>query len=150
MKSVIGITAFAAILAMSSGCDSGSGSGTRSITVGPTTVTAVYGWSGANNKLGFVIFSDLDTPDNVASASAKWAGYIESPAGLTVHYKHTAGGMDINGTEYKFAKGRVFLVSTKEGSMLVSQLDIPIRDAEYRAEINRIAEREEVQAFLHR
>lgn len=150
MKRVIGITAFAAILVMSSGCDSGSGSGTRSITVGPTTVTAVYGWSGANNKLGFVIFSDLDTPDNVASASAKWAGYIESPAGLTVHYKHTAGGMDINGTEYKFAKGRVFLVSAKEGSMLVSQLDIPIRDAEYRAELNRIAEREEVQAFLHR
>jgi hypothetical protein len=56
--------------------------------------------------------------------------------------------MDINGTEYEFVKGRVFLVSTKEGRISVNQLDIPISDANYEAEVDRIAELEEVQEFL--
>ena len=148
----IGVASLCLILALSSGCGTSgkSGSGTRSISVGTTTTTAVYGWSGADDKLGFVIFADLDTPDNVASASAKWTGYIESPTGTTVHYSHTSGGMDINGTEYRFAQGRVFLVSAKEGSISVRQLDIPIRDAVYDTEIDRIAELETVQEFLSR
>lgn len=70
------------------------------------------------------------------------------PTGPTVHYKRTSGGMDIEGTEYEFAKGRVFLVSTEEGRISVNQLDIPIGDAKYDAEMDRIAELEEVQEFL--
>jgi len=56
--------------------------------------------------------------------------------------------MDIDGTEYDFTKGRVFLVSTKEGSVSVRQVDIPIRDVQYDAEIKRIAESEDVREFL--
>ena len=95
-KRVVGLTALSVILALTGGCGTGSGGGTRSITVGTTTTTANYGW-GADNNLGFVIFTDLDSPGTIGSASAKWAGYIESPTGPTVHYKHTSGGMDING-----------------------------------------------------
>jgi DNA polymerase III sliding clamp (beta) subunit (PCNA family) len=54
----------------------------------------------------------------------------------------------IEGTEYKFANGRVFLVSTEGDKISVRQLDIPISDATYDAEIDRIAELEEVQEFL--
>jgi len=70
------------------------------------------------------------------------------PTGPTVHYERTSGGMDIEGTEYEFAKGRVFLVSTEEGRISVNQLDIPTGDAKYGAEMDRIAELEEVQEFL--
>ena len=70
------------------------------------------------------------------------------PTGPTVHYKRTSGGMDIEGTEYEFAKGRVFLVSTEEGRISVNQLDIPIGDAKYDAEIVRLAELEKVLEFL--
>ena len=148
---VIGVATLSVILALSSGCGTSGkgGGGTRSITAGTTTTTAVYGW-GADDKLGFVIFTDLDTPDTVGSASSKWTGYIESPTAPTVHYGHTSDGMDINGTEYKFANGRVFLVSAKEGSISVRQLDIPIGDLVYDTEIDRIAKLEEIQEFLDR
>lgn len=136
------------ILALSVGCDSGAGSGTRRITSDKTTRAAVDGWSDVGKQFGCVLFSDLDPPDNVASASAKWKGYIESPAGTTVHYKHAVGGMDINGTECSFADGRGIVSSTKERKLTVSQFNIPIRDAEYDTEINRIAAFVQVQRLL--
>jgi hypothetical protein len=148
-KIVAGLTAFSVILALTSGCGR-SGGGTRSITAGTTTTTANYGWSGADGKLGFIIFTDLDSPETIGSATATWTGYIKPPTGPTIHYKRTSVGMDINGTEYEFVKGRVFLVSTKEGIVSVSQRDIPIGDAQYDAEIDRIAELEEVQEFLNK
>lgn len=145
---VIGLAVLSVILAWSGGCGGGRGGGTRSITSGTTTTTANYGWRVADEKLEFVIFTDLDSPGTIGSASARGTGYIESPGGPTVHYQRTSDGMNIDGTEYAFARGSVFLVSTKEGSISVSQLDIPIGDAKYDAEIDRIAELEEVQAFL--
>jgi hypothetical protein len=150
MKSrLIVLTAFSVILALSGGCGRvRSGSGTGKVTAGTTKTTANYGWSGADDRLGFVIFTDLDSPGTIGSVSSSWTGSIESPTGPTVHHKRTSDGMDINGTEYEFAKGRVFLVSTKEGRISVNQLDIPISDANYEAEVDRIAELEEVQEFL--
>ena len=149
---LIVLTAFSVILASSSGCGRGnvSGGATGGIGGGTTKKTVNCGWSGADGKLGFVIFADLDSQKPIGTASSGWTGSIESPTGPTVHYKRTSGGMDINGTEYEFAKGRVFLVSTKEGRISVNQLDIPIGDAKYDAEIDRIAELEEVQEFLNK
>jgi hypothetical protein len=82
------------------------------------------------------------------SAGSTWTGHIEPTKGLTVHYQGSADGLEINGTGYTFAKGRVFLVSTKQGSISVGQLDVPIGDAVYDAEIDRIVELDEVQKFL--
>jgi hypothetical protein len=48
----------------------------------------------------------------------------------------------------KITEGRVLLASTKEGRLLVTQLDIPFRSAEHLAENHRIAELDRVQAFL--
>jgi len=56
--------------------------------------------------------------------------------------------IDINGAEYSFANGRVFLVSTKGGKVSADQLDIPIGDADYDAEADRISGLREVQEFL--
>jgi hypothetical protein len=145
MKRFIGLTALSVILVLGGGCRRRSGGGTGSITAG---TMAAYGWSGADDKLGFVIFTDLDSQGTIGSASARWTGYIEPTTGPTVHYKRTSGGLDINGTNYDFANGRVFLASTTEGKISVSQLDIPISDASYEAELDRIAELEEVQEFL--
>ena len=148
MKRIIGLTALSVILVLGGGCGKGSGGGTCSITAGKTATTANYGWDGADDKLGFVIFTDLDSQSTIGSASAKWRGYIKPTTGPTVRYESISGGLDINGTNYDFANGRVFLASTKEGKISVSQLAIPISDVKYDAEIDRIAELEEVQEFL--
>jgi hypothetical protein len=142
------LIAGAVILALTVGCGAGSGGGTRSIVAGTTSTTAAYGWSGADDQLGFVIFTDIDSQGSIGSASGKWKGYIKPTTGPAVRYESVSGGLDINGTNYDFANGRVFLASAKEGNISVSQLDIPIGDAKYDAEIDRIGEIEEVQKFL--
>ena len=79
-----------------------------------------------------------------------WTGTIAPKTGQTIDYKGSAEGLEINGTEYKFAKGRVFLVSTKEETFTVSQLKVPIGDTNYDAELDRIIETADVQAFLRK
>lgn len=148
MKRMISLTALSVILVFSGGCRKGTGGGTGSIPAGTTSNTVNYGWSGADEKLGFIIITDLDNKNTIGSASATWSGSIKPTTGPTVRYESISGGLNINGTNYECANGRVFLASTKEGKVSVSQLDIPISDAKYDAEIDRIAELEEVKAFL--
>jgi len=155
MKSMIGLALISVMLVFSSGCGGGSVGGTGGGTGGVRGGTAVYGWSGANDRLGFVIFSDQGSPGTIGSASSSWRGSIKPASGPTVHYDGSSGGIsidgtkiDIDGAEYKFANGRVFLASTEGAKISVRQLDIPISDARYDAEIDRIAELEEVKEFL--
>ena len=84
---------------------------------------------------------------NVSTGST-WTGHIEPTKGLTVNYEGSADGLEINGTEHKFTTGRIFLVSTKGDTISVEQLNVPIGDAPYEAEIDRIIELKEVQEFL--
>ena len=65
-----------------------------------------------------------------------------------MQYEGDSDGIAINGTEHKFTNGRVFLLETKGGTISVQQLNIPIGDAAYDAEIDRIVELEDVQEFL--
>ena len=65
-----------------------------------------------------------------------------------MQYEGDSDGILIHGTKHKFADGRVFLVETKGGTVWVEQLNVPIGDANYDAEIDRIAELEDVQEFL--
>ena len=138
----------ALILALIIGCGKfESGGGSRSVLAGGTNTEAVYGF-GEGKKLGFVMFTDIPSEGTVASAGSTWTGHIAPKEGQAVVYKGSADGLDINGTEYKFANGRVFLVSSKDDNISVSQLNFPIKDSIYDAEIDRIAETEEVQEFL--
>ena len=65
-----------------------------------------------------------------------------------MQYQGDSDGIVINGAEHKFADGRVFLVETKGGAVSVQQLNFPIGDATYDAEIDRIVELEDVHEFL--
>ncbi len=136
------------ILASIIGCGkTKSGGGSRSVVVGSDASQAVYGIR-EGNELGFAIFTDIRPEGTVASAGSTWTGTIAPKTGQTIDYKGSAEGLEINGTEYKFAKGRVFLVSTKEETFTVSQLRVPIGDTNYDAELDRIIETADVQAFL--
>ena len=138
----------AAILTSITGCgEFGSGGGSRSVLAEGNNTEAVYGF-GEGKKLGFVMFTDIPSEGTVASAGSTWTGHIAPKEGQAVVYKGSADGLDINGTEYKFANGRVFLVSSKDDNISVSQLNVPIGDASYDSEIDRIAKTADVQAFL--
>jgi len=149
MKALVNAIAIAVLLASSVGCGKLeiSGGGSRSIAAGAIARAAVYGFR-AEKELGFVLFTDIPSEGTSVSAGSTWTGQIEPTKGLAVDYKGSADGLEINGTEYSFANGRVFLVSTKEDNISVDHLDVPIGDAMYDAEIDRIVKLEEVQEFL--
>jgi hypothetical protein len=136
------------ILASIIGCGKlTSGGGSRSVSAGAENTTAVYGFDGGM-KLAFVVFTDISSDGTVASGGSTWTGSIAPKKGRAVNYTGSADRLDINGTEYKFASGRVFFVSTKDDAISVSQLDLPIGDENFDAEIDRIAETEEMQRLL--
>ena len=124
-----------------------SGGGSRSVVAGGTATVAVYGFSDGK-KLGFVMFTDIPSEGAVGSAGSTWTGQITPEKGEAVTYQGSASGLDINGSQYNFTNGRVFLVSTTEDTISVRQLNVPIGDAVYDTEIGRIVETEDVQAFL--
>ena len=125
MNKVVDAIAIAVILASIVGCgQKKTGGGSRSIGAGATARASVYGIR-AGMKLGFLMFPDIPSEGTNVSA-----------------------GLEINGTEYKFANGRVFLVSTKGDAILVDQLNVSISDIRYDAEIDRIVKLQEVQEFL--
>ena len=124
-----------------------TGGGSRSITVGANAKEAVYGFRG-ENRLAFVVITDIPSEGTRVSAGSAWTGQIEPTTGPTVNYKGSTDGLEVNGTKYKFANGRVFLLSTTGDNISVSQLNVPIGDGVYGAEIDRIVELEDVQAFL--
>jgi hypothetical protein len=148
MKRTVNAMAVVAILATMVGCgEEKTGGGGRSIVAGATARASVYGIR-AGKELGFVIFTDIPSEGTKVSGGSNWAGRIEPTKGLTVEYKGTADKREINGTEYEFVNGRVFLVSTKGETLSVDQLDVPIDDVRYDAEMDRITELKEVQEFL--
>ncbi len=149
MKPVVNLIAIAVLLALIVSCGESeqTGGGSRGIVAGTIARAAVYGIR-AETKLGFVIFTDIPTEGTIVSAGSTWTGRVEPTEGLTVNYEGSAAGPEINGTEYKFASGRLFLVSREEDSISVGQVNVPIGDAAYDAEIDRIVELQEVQEFL--
>jgi hypothetical protein len=66
-----------------------------------------------------------------------------------VTYRATGDGLDINGTQYDYGSGRVFLVSNKDEKITVTQLDVAIGDADYDDEVDRIIEMDQVQEFVN-
>lgn len=124
-----------------------SGGGARSIVAGGTTTEAVYGF-GQGKKLEFVLLTDISSEGATASAGSTWTGRITPRKGPTVEYQGSARGINVNGSQYDFTNGRVFLVSTKENTISIRQLNSPMKDADYKTEIDRIVKTEEVQTFL--
>lgn len=148
MKNIINGLTLALLLVFGFGCNPEKvGGGSRSIIAGDKVNELVYGIR-RGMKLGFVMFTDIPSEGAKGSAGSSWSGYIKHTNGLTVNYKSSSDGLFIDGTEYKYAKGKIFLVSTKEGSILVEQLDAPIGDLAFEREISKIEKLKEVQEFL--
>jgi hypothetical protein len=149
MKRSLNPIAICAILLSNTGCQEQLGGGNRSFSVdGAPAKTAVFGIR-AGSKLGFIIFTDNTEEGTIPDSwIPSWTGQIKPAKGLGVVYKGSNEGLDINGTAYTFANGRVFLVSVREDSISVTQLNVSNDDATYDAEIGRIAELKELQEFL--
>ncbi len=138
-----------AMLGSLAGCDGFQrGGGSRSVKAGSTNTKAVYG-IGVGLKLEFLIVTDIDSDGTVASAGSTWSGEIAPPQGRKVTYRAIGNGLDINGTQYDYGSGRVFLVSNKNDKITVTQVDVAIGDADYDDEVDRIIEMETVHEFLN-
>ena len=135
--------AVSCILLSLSGCQKQMSGGVRKTAAKITS----YGTS-AGKQLEFVIFTDIAGDYN--SILWDWSGRLEPKEGLDVDYKGNAFGVVINGVEHKFTDGRIFLVETKGETVSVQQLNISIGSAPYDAEIDRIAELDNVQNFLNK
>lgn len=122
------------------------GGGTKGIASGGGSTEAVYGIA-EGQKLGFAIFTDIPSDGAVASVGSTWSGAITPQQGKNLEYNGSNDRLNIDGTEYDLANGRVFLVKVNQGDFSVSQLNIPFTDADYRAEFDRIANINEVKAF---
>lgn len=146
MKRSLSLFAICAVLLSNTGCQEKLGGGSSSIASGTTSKTYVYGIR-SGKRLGFVIFSDIA---GEASAGSSWTGYIKPKEGAVVEYKGDSDGIVINGTEHKFAKGRVFLAETTGGVVTVEQLDTEIGDAHYNAELDSLRKHDDIQAFLNK
>lgn len=94
------------------------------------------------------IFTDSPSPGTAASASSSWTGYVTAGQGRPLDYHRGSDQLTINGVDFPFAKGRVFLVAMSRGAVSVTQLDVPITDASYKVEFARIAGSGEVKTFL--
>lgn len=123
------------------------GGGSRSVRAGDTQTKAVY-CIGAEKKLEFLIVTDLPNTGTTASSGSTWEGAIVPEQGIAVRYKGTTEGVTINGANYDFGKGRVLLVSTENDRATVRQVPVPMSDADYKAEIDRIVQLDEVQEFV--
>jgi hypothetical protein len=138
-----------AMLACFAGCHGFQrGGGSRTVKAANTNTKAVYG-IGVGLKLEFLIVTDIDSDGTVASAGSTWTGEIAPPQGRKVTYRAIPEGLDINGKEYDYGNGRVFLVSNKDDKIAVTQVDVAIGDADYDDEVDRIIEMEQVQEFLN-
>lgn len=122
------------------------GGGCRSIAAGKSPKEAVYGSQAG--QLAFVVFTDIQADGTTASGGSNWEGQIAPAKGMAVSYAAIGGGLAINGTDYKFASGRVFLVSTKADKLSVTQLDVPVGNGDCHSEMDRLAKTKEVQEFL--
>jgi len=125
-----------------------SGGGARSITVGGQACESVYGIRDGD-RLAFIVFTDITSDGTVVSAGSDWSGKIAPSSGEALAYDGSSEAIQIDGTDYQFENGRVFLVSGGETGYSVTQVDLPLEDTAFRKEIDRITQVDDVQAFLN-
>jgi hypothetical protein len=149
--------AFTALMLASlflSGCADSSGGGSSTI----NQRVVVYGIG--KDGVAFVIFTDIPAlhaeirsggkSDVIASQQA---GSIVPASGPRVDYAGDSALLTLGGQEYTFAKGRLFLVATRDGNLNIQQLSTPIHPTDrsseaLQAEIRRLAEDTKVSAFM--
>ena len=147
-----------AILAVSlvfAGCDkpiaTGAGATTTIVETdaGKVALATVYGFTVATDRLAFAFFTDLDREDTVSTVGSSWRGQIARRAGNEVlTFEGTSEGIEINGTQFDFSSGRIFIATHSGDVFSVTQVEIPLEEAGYEAEIDRLRQRPEIQDAL--
>ena len=149
----IGIVTLVCILP-AMGCGAAAGSGGRLIQ-GETDLVACHGTQG--NDVVFVIFSDLMGGDSSegygtrGSGSARsWYGSISPKDGEAIRYESDGTTLDLDGTQYSLADGRVFCVTKSKGELKIAQLASPTTTGAEQLpdKLKTLAETEEVQGFF--
>lgn len=130
-------------------------SGGGSTTINQRVVAHGIGKEG----LSFVIFTDIHTLNtqtrtagNSGVLASRQTGSITPASGTRIDYAADSTSLKVGGQEYAFEKGRVFLVTTRDGKLDVRQVDIPIQPTDLSSEalhgeIGRLAENPEIRAF---
>lgn len=153
MKRILLLLAGLAILAGLTACSPKNrpkGAGVGSVVAGTAPKKAymtAYGYY-ADDTLGYFIVTDVANEGAVATAWGSWKGEIDPNAGPKIKYQATRDGIDITGTTYDFAAGRVFLITTTPGSFGVKQIKLPFRGDPYQTEMEKLGKSKEVQEFL--
>lgn len=110
-----------------------TGIGGGATSVGDTSVQYVS--ISPDGRISLLIWSDLTGQSGSSSEGDLFGysagGFFSSPDGRRVDWKWKApkekgGDFQINGTPYDLANGTLFLVSTKGGRVLVTQLDVDL------------------------
>ncbi|MEL6106232.1 MAG: hypothetical protein AAFU85_09350 [Planctomycetota bacterium] len=123
------------------------GGGIRSVAAGTSSSLAVYA-AGGDEKLVFALFTDVDSVGNTASAGSSWTGAITRTDGKSIDYSGDPENVVIDGTEYQYSDGRVFLVAAEGDTITVRQLDLPVGEGNYGEQFDRLADSDDVQDFL--
>ena len=111
----------------------GPSGGGGAMSVGETSVQ--YVCVSPHNRIGLVIWSDVNGGVGQSSESdlfqSSAAGFFSSADGRRVDWtwkapKEKGGDFQINGIPHDLANGTLFLVSTKDGQVRVTQLDVDL------------------------
>ena len=154
IKRILVVTSIAAFVA---GCDKPEGTGgviTATVVeseTGTVTMETLYGYSMSNNRIAFSIFTNIRAEDVVSTIAGSWSGQIVRKEGgeePILVFEALSDGISINGTQYSFENGRIFLALYTDGNFVVQQLDIQIGDADHETEISRLGGLEDIQNFL--
>ena len=94
---------------------------------GKIALATVYGFTVATDQLAFAIFTDLDSEDTVSTVGSSWRGQIARRAGNEVlTFEGTSEGIEINGTQFDFSSGRIFIATHSGDIFSVTQVEIPL------------------------
>jgi hypothetical protein len=131
-------------------CSEQIGGGSRSI----NSKVITFGIK-SDKTLGFIICSDISSIGTISSGGtewkgdrSEWKGYIKPLEGPSIEYSASAGSININGNNYDFNKGRIFIITTENSKISISQMPNGIKDGDYKKEIDRIISLKEVQKII--
>ena len=145
------VLAAAALLTLFPACSKagrGQGAGTSGVSAGGESVIAVYGYD-SEDKLVYYIVTDFDGNGTETSVSGTWNGWIKPENDPKATYQGRSDGITINGNDYLFRNGRVFLMSSASGTPTVTQMDIRVRQQGHELELERLEKHEDILAFVN-
>ena len=86
-------------------------------------MTVLYGL-GSGETLDFVVFAEFATPEATTYSNSTGSGSATHDSGVAVQYSASRTGIEINGSSFEYADGRVFVADARTGEVQLEQLDL--------------------------